>query len=198
MKRITLILLVLVIAGCKSKAKEETASEEITQKQVFDIESDGMNQLVPDEEDGGEMMLGKINREGISSAPFKEWFDENYATHSLDSSLIDSIALRRNDIKIKVFMGTWCEDSQREVPALFKILDAVDVSEENVELIALDHDKETPFEWEDEYEIEYVPTIMLMDENGEMNRIVEYPIGTLEQDLLMILRGEEYAHAYSE
>ena len=31
-----------------------------------------------------------------------------------------------------------------------------------------------------------------------MNRIVEFPMGTLEEDIFAILSGEDYKHAYAE
>ena len=42
-------------------------------------------------------------------------------------------------------------------------------------------------------------TALIVYENGEeINRIVEFPIETLEKDLLAIVRGEDYKHAYAE
>ena len=36
-----------------------------------------------------------------------------------------------------LFMGTWCEDSQREVPAMIKILDQAGYSTANMEIVAI-------------------------------------------------------------
>ena len=35
-------------------------------------------------------------------------------------------------------------------------------------------------------------------DNKELNRIVEFPIQTLEQDMLEILKGNPYKNAYAE
>ena len=37
-------------------------------------------------------------------------------------------------------MGTWCEDSQREVPGMMKILAAAGYSTKQMEIIAVDED----------------------------------------------------------
>ena len=95
-------------------------------------------------------------------------------------------------------MGTWCEDSQREIPALQKILEAADYKEEQVEMIAMTHDKDTPQGLEEGYEIEYVPSIIFFKDGAEMNRIVEYPQETLEKDMVKILSGKPYKHYYAE
>ena len=198
MKYILVCLVLISLTACKSNAEKET-TEEVTQEEItHDVTEDGLNVRVPDEEDGGEMLLGKINCKGLQEEPFKEWFTESYNQHVLDSTVIDSLKPLLKDIKIKTFMGTWCEDSQREVPALFKVLDQLEFGDENVSLIAMNHEKTTPQEFEKDLNIEYVPTIIFYKDGKEMNRIVEYPQLTLEKDMYTILKEEAYKHAYQE
>ncbi len=199
MKYILTCLVLISLIACKSNTEKE-AVEETTQEEIVEgIPTDGINTRVPDEEDGGEMLLGKINCKGLQEEPFKEWFTENYNGHVLDSILMDSLKPLLKDVKITTFMGTWCEDSQREVPALFKILDEVEYEDDAISLVAVNHEKTTPQEFEKDLNIEYVPTIIIYNKDGEeMNRIVEYPQQTLEKDLLTILKGEPYKHAYEE
>lgn len=181
-----------VIACKNSEKQEETAA-------TPEIETtEGMNTLVPDEVDGGEMLLGKINFDGLKKEPFQEWFDLNYSGHVVDTTLIDSIQPLLKNVYIKVFMGTWCEDSQREVPALLKILEAANYKMDYLEMVAMTHDKDTPQGLETDYEVEYVPTIIFYKGGAEINRIVEYPIQTLERDMLTILKEEPYKHTYAE
>lgn len=195
MKQTIFLLSLLLVFACRSNGDTQDSSEETT----HEIEANSaLNVLVPDEEDGGEMLLGKINRKGLETELFREWFDENYKAHVLDTVAVDSLIKLQNDLTIKVFMGTWCEDSQREVPALFKILDAMQFEEKNLEMIAVTHDKDTPQGYENDLNIEYVPTIILSKPGIETNRIVEYPQQTLEKDLLQILKGKPYRHAYQD
>ncbi|NNM22816.1 MAG: thioredoxin [Flavobacteriaceae bacterium] len=195
MKQTIFLLSLLLVFACRSNGDTQDSSEETT----LEIETNSeLNILVPDEEDGGEMLLGKINRKGLETELFREWFDENYKAHVLDTVTVDSLIELQNDLTIKVFMGTWCEDSQREVPALFKILDAMQFEEKNLEMIAVSHDKDTPQGYENDLKIEYVPTIILSKPGIETNRIVEYPQQTLEKDLLQILKGKPYKHAYQD
>lgn len=186
----------LTLISCKNTASEnqEENSEEII---TYTLTKEANNEF-EDPEDGGMMLLGKINRNGLTAEPYSEWFEESQTTHTLDSMVVDSIKPLLNNVKIKVFMGTWCEDSQREVPALYKILDATDFNYENFSIVALSHDKDTPNGLEKGYNIEYVPTIIFTKNGDTLNRIVEYAHGTLEQDMLTILQGENYTPAYSE
>ncbi|MBX2827425.1 MAG: thioredoxin family protein [Flavobacteriaceae bacterium] len=197
MKYIIICFTLVSLIACKSNTKE--TSEENNEAGASDTAPiDMLNVRVPDEEDGGEMLLGRINCKGLQEAPFNEWFTESYNQHTLDSILVDSIGILLKDVKIKTFMGTWCEDSQREVPALFKILDQVDYKDDHIEMVAMTHDKTTPQAFEKDLNIEYVPTIIFYRDGAELNRIVEYPHGTLENDILTILKGQPYKHAYEE
>ena len=193
MKHLVILLLSLSLIACKNS---EEKTENIETAEVENV--DGVNNLIPDEEDGGEMLLGNITYDRLAEAPFEEWYDLNYEGHLVDSTLIDSLKPLLKNIHIKVFMGTWCEDSQREVPALLKILEAVDFKMDYLDMVAVTHDKDTPQGLEDGYEMEYVPTIIFFKDGAEINRIVEYPQQTLEQDMLTILKEEPYKHAYAE
>jgi len=197
MKKLIFVFALLSVIACKNVSEKEVATEE-SSEEISETVLEGYNNRVPDEEDGGEMLLGKITCKGLQEEPFNEWFVESFNNHTLDSTRIDSIKPLLKNVSIKVFMGTWCEDSQREVPALQKILEAADYKEEQVEMIAVTHDKDTPQEFEKDYELEYVPTIIFFKDGAEMNRIVEYPQETLEKDIVNILNGRAYKHYYAE
>ena len=95
-------------------------------------------------------------------------------------------------------MGTWCEDSQREIPHFYTILDAAGFDDDNLELVTVTHEKDTPQEYEKGLNIEYVPTLIFYRDGEELGRFVEYAQDTLENDILAIVSGEEYKHAYAE
>lgn len=198
MKNLLYILSLLVIFGCKQTTEKDANSSFSEETSVEDLSPEGMNTIVPDEVDGGEMYLGRINFSGLQQEPFKEWFELNEAGHLLDSALVDSLRPLLKNISIKIFMGTWCEDSQRELPALYKVLKAANYKMSDLEMIAVTHDKDTPQAYEKDYELQYVPSIIFFKDGAEINRIVEYTQETLEKDMLKILSGKPYQAAYSE
>ena len=140
-------------------------------------------------------LLGSIQRSDLEKDVYGEWFDENYNLHALDNSLIPELKNTFDDVQVTVFMGTWCSDSQREVPAFFKILDAIE-KQIIVRLIAVDEDKMVPDGSATDSGIEYVPTFIFSKNEKEINRIVEFPIFSLEKDMLDILQGKDYKNAY--
>ncbi|MDG1751060.1 MAG: thioredoxin family protein [Thalassotalea sp.] len=84
-------------------------------------------------------------------------------------------------VHVEVFFGTWCHDSQREVPRLLKLLSynpAVTRS-----LIALDYQKSEPRGLAEQKAIKYTPTIILYRNNVEIGRIIERPSKSLVADM---------------
>lgn len=192
---ISTLAVALLIVACKQTVENETAAEESIS---VSYQEDGLNQMVPDTVDGGEMLLGLIDRKELESPRHSEWFNNSYSEHRLDSLRVDSITPLLAGVDIKIFMGSWCEDSQREVPALMRILDMSGYDSSTIEMIAIDHDKQTPDQKEEGYDVEYIPTIIFSRDGKELNRIVEYPVNTLEMDMLQILREQPYKHYYED
>ena len=142
-----------------------------------------------------DILLGSIQRADLEMKPHATWFTENYDAHLLDNTLVADLKTAFDGVTVTLFMGTWCSDSQREVPAFFKIMDALD-DEVIVNLIAVDENKLVPDGSATEAGITNVPTFILSRNGKEINRIVEFPIFSLEQDMLDITQGKDYKHAY--
>ena len=179
-------------AELEDSATLEQAGENTTFSEL------NINKQVADTIDGGMMLLGRISAEGLNQEPYSIWFEENSKTYTPDMALLEEIKPLIKPCYIKVFMGSWCEDSQREVPALLKLLKLTEFDISQLEIIAMTHDKDTPENYEADYEIEFIPTIMFFKDGAELNRIVEYTQETLEQDVLKILKQQAYTPAYAE
>lgn len=93
--------------------------------------------------------------------------------------------------EVTVYFGTWCPDSRREVPRLWKSLEAAggDVPF-SVEYIALDKNFEAGDVSIEGDDVQYVPTFVVKREGEEVGRIVESAPNLLEKDLLDLLSGE--------
>ena len=145
---------------------------------------------VVDSEKYGKILLGPQTRSQFSKEPFNSWYDYGYKEYEFDKTLIDQ--LKKNKITsyhITVVLGTWCSDSQREVPRLMKILDAVKFPEGKLHIIGLTRKKEGINGEEVQYGIKKVPTIIVEKYGQEIGRITETPqTGSLERDLLDIIK----------
>lgn len=92
------------------------------------------------------------------------------------------------DTSVLLFFGTWCHDSEREVPRLLKLLETSGLSEDKLTLIALDYRKREPEGRAAEFNIRYTPTAIFMRDGVEVGRIVERPATTLHEEILKIYR----------
>ena len=151
------------------------------------------NQLVVDDK-GKEKLLGKINREGLTSNSFNNWFSKNYDNYIPNKKFTNTLKDSLNNYTIKLFLGTWCGDSKREVPRFYKVLDVANFPEDQLEVIAVDRTpeayKKSPTGEEKGLNIHKVPTFIFYKNGKEINRIVESPQATLEQDIKTIIDGK--------
>ena len=202
--RIILILILLLQISCvngsgtskdsSDQNNAETQKMDNINQEISSTDTLQINVSVPYEE--SIMLLGKIDRVGLSQEPFSKWFETGYNNFTPDAITITELKPLMNDITIKAFIGTWCEDSQRETPHLFKILEETNFDLDNLTLIAVSKEKDTPSGYEKGMEIEYVPTIIAYRNNEEIGRFVEYAVESLEKDLLAIVSGKDYKHSY--
>ncbi|MFM1878773.1 MAG: hypothetical protein RLZZ241_1639 [Bacteroidota bacterium] len=149
---------------------------------------------VPDED--SVMLVGSASLDSLRAAPFLSWYDTNRKAYIPEVELLDQLKPLLKDVRIVLLMGTWCKDSRREVPRFTAILEALDYPQDEVELITVNRDKKTPENLEQGLELIQVPTFIFYKADRELGRIVEFPINTLEADMLAILSGQPYRHAY--
>jgi len=93
--------------------------------------------------------------------------------------------------RVEVYMGTWCPDSQREVPKFLRIVDDLR-KQYSVELpatyFALDRSKQKPAELVAGKSVDKVATFIYYRDNVEIGRITEKPATPqFEDDLLAIV-----------
>jgi len=168
-----------------------------TRDQTSNITEPIINQEILSEE-GEKILVGAITRAGLAGEAYKYWFDEEYQNYNLDTQTLSELQESINSIEILVFLGTWCSDSQRELPHFYKIMDYLGISDSQYNIIALDNHtdryKKSPQHEEEGWEIEYVPTFIILQADKEIGRIVEAPMETLEKDLKTILQGADIVH----
>ena len=187
-KLIALFTIAALTIACKEHKTVEEVTEALEQKVALE---DTIIEEPP-------ILIGVFKRDTLESRSYNKWFMQSYKDHALDKESMAQLKKGLEDVRITVFMGTWCEDSQREVPAFFKILDEVDYESETVKIVTVSEDKTEPKELVEQKNITNVPTFIFMKDGKELGRIVEYPLESLEKDMVKILNGKEYQHAYEE
>ena len=112
-----------------------------------------------------------------------EVFKRNYDAYEVPAG-IDGLPA---DLEVKILFGTWCHDSEREVPRMLKLLAASGVREENISLIALDIRKEEPQGRAKALDVRFTPTFVFFSDGIELGRIVERSTESLQADIKAIV-----------
>lgn len=167
MKKILFIAIVLITASC-ANLKEINKTVVLSNNQ--------------------EILLGKINKEGLCSNSYAKWFNTNYDNYTVKNEFVKKISPEMlKGVKTKLVMATWCGDSKREVPRFYKIIEALNYPEKKMQVISVDRSKKAAGFDLASINITRVPTFIFYKENKEIGRITENPKTSLEEDLFVIL-----------
>ena len=104
-----------------------------------------------------------------------------------DNAFIEKLKKSTTAVQVIVFFGSWCSDSQREVPRFLKIMELVQNPGMTFKMLGLDRSKRDEGGLAEGYQIEFVPTFVVLHNEQEIGRIVETPTVGIEQDLVEIL-----------
>ena len=147
-----------------------------------------VNKVIFDELAEKDIIIGYLNKEGLTKEPFNDWFALEYDNYIVNNKMLDQINPELFElIEIVAVLGTWCHDSQREVPRFLKIFDYLDLAEGQIVMIGVDKNKTAEKIPISRMEIELVPTFIFYYDGEEIGRIIESPKTTLEEDINKIL-----------
>jgi hypothetical protein len=104
---------------------------------------------------------------------------EKYQPNAAEIAAVKSLSGK----SVVVLFGTWCHDSEREVPRLLKLLDLSGVELQSLSLHGVNYNKQEPTNLHRQYDLKYSPTIILLQGDIELGRVVEKPIVNLGEDL---------------
>ncbi len=191
MKNLIILFSTVILMACNSsKTTVENNSAELEE-----IVREKAKEITAKKNDRG-YLIGIANRDSFNYDPFKKWYDTRYAQYNTDKNVIEELKPLINNYTIKGFMGTWCGDSKRGVPRFYKILEETGFDQSYFELVTVGRNKKTPDNLQEGFDLIRVPTFIFFKNGKEVGRFVERPRETLEKDMLKILKGEPYKHAY--
>ncbi|MEI8704132.1 TlpA family protein disulfide reductase [Pseudoalteromonas sp. B62] len=119
---------------------------------------------------------GEISTQALLSDYDK--FNEQYKVFTptaQDIALMQKLAGK----ELIVLFGTWCHDSEREVPRLVKLLDESKVQLADIKFVAVGYNKQDDAGIAQANDLQYTPTFIVKQNGKELVRVVEKPTGTL-------------------
>jgi thiol-disulfide isomerase/thioredoxin len=191
MKKISFLLLILItgLTACK------------TTKPVAETLPAKLSETVPVREtapaafnfsEQSSWILGYFNIERLKQSPYSEWYLQGYDEYSFNTEAVNKLQdISKDNLTMKIVVGTWCPDSRREVPRFMRIIDLWQFPVSKITFIGVDNAKLSPVGEYDKLDIQRVPTFIIYKNNIEAGRIIENPKTSLEQDIVNILSRNE-------
>ncbi|MBD3161294.1 MAG: hypothetical protein GF346_03765 [Candidatus Eisenbacteria bacterium] len=133
-------------------------------------------------------LIGPVDRERVFAVkPTYETAAKEY-----EPAEEAAAALRAVDAptEIHVFFGTWCHACKKSVPPLIGTIDRVGNDRFTMRFIGVDEDLTEPAEEIDRYYVSTTPTIVVLQNGGEIGRIEDEPVVSVEADLVAILKSK--------
>jgi thiol-disulfide isomerase/thioredoxin len=134
------------------------------------------------------VLVGATTRDRIEAAP--EWTLAEVEARP-DADAARELAAVEPGGEVVVFLGTWCGDSRRELPRLWKAMDSGSGAVNfKIRYIGVDRAKKEPAGLVKENGVLYLPTFIVRRGGREVGRIVETAPHGIERDLLALLTGK--------
>lgn len=191
--KFTLYLLAFsFLASCGNSNTKTTSSSTASNSSEMAVETQTKSNM----QDG--MLIGKFDKADLEQAEFSTWFNEGYNDFSPNAEAMATIKENISDYEIVAFMGTWCPDSRRETPKVFKILEEAGYDMSKLTFYGVNRQKTTTNNIEKEFNLNRVPTVIFLKDGKEVNRFVEYPKESIEEDFAKIVSGKEYKNSYAK
>jgi len=157
---------------------------------LITLQAQSINQWVTNPDSDEKVLVGYGNRDGLQSNDFQNYFKKEYNAYNPNDTVCDYLQNKLDSINIIIVLGTWCHDSQEQVPRYYKTLDQIQIDPERITLIGVDRDKKGGEVDVSDMDIQLVPTFIFYKKDKELGRIVETPMTTLEEDMMLILRNQ--------
>jgi thiol-disulfide isomerase/thioredoxin len=145
----------------------------------------------PDAHKEASVLVGPTQREAIETAS-PEWIEAEVSAHP-EAGGGAALASIEPGAEVVIFLGTWCGDSRREVPRLWKAIDeGGGVAPFALRYVAVDREKKEPAAEIAASGVRYLPTLIVRRNGQEVGRIVESSPHGVEKDLADLLSGRAH------
>ncbi len=154
----------------------------------FTLQAQKVNKKIMDAEHEQEILIGICNRDGLQEGDFGNYFKEEYEAYEADPVMINNIYNLDKNTDITIVLGTWCHDSQEQVPRFYRIMDEAKIPDDVISVIGVDGNKTGGELNIERLGIELVPTFIFYRKGEEIGRIIETPEVSLEADIWEIIK----------
>ena len=134
------------------------------------------------------VVRGLVNKYLIQNDTAFKWYSPSQGYYKPDTATLNAFEKAKGKYQFVVFGGTWCEDTQFILPKFFKLQEASGIPDEAITLFGVNRAKTSLGNIAQAFNIKNVPTIIVMKDGKEIDRVVEYgKTGKWDKELAAIL-----------
>jgi thiol-disulfide isomerase/thioredoxin len=134
------------------------------------------------------ILRGIINKYVVQNDTSYKWYSSSAGSYKADTAILTAFEKAKDKVQFVVFGGTWCEDTQFILPKFFKLQEMSGITDNTVTFFGVNRAKKSLSSIADAFGIINVPTIIVMKNGKEIDRVVEYgKTGKWDKELAAIL-----------
>ncbi len=138
--------------------------------------------------EGSDIILnGPVEKSYLNNSKLFPWFYYGYKAYQPKDSILNLLKPEVSKLGFLIFAGSWCGDTQKEIPAFYKVADLIGVKDNQIQLIMVDRNKQTHFIKTSVLGIKPVPCIIIYKDSVEIGRFIESSKLSMEEDLYQII-----------
>lgn len=170
----SIILSGFILTSCSIAQPATTNTSTTTETRTYEVSRDGDSKI----------LKGYIDRSTIESDTSFKWFKENMRWGNAPAAAIEAFQKNGNNVHFVVFGGTWCHDTQNQLPVFYRLIDKSGLSNNKVTLIGVDRAKTALNDFHKAFNVTRVPTFIVMQDGKEIGRVVENgKYGAIDKEL---------------
>jgi thiol-disulfide isomerase/thioredoxin len=134
------------------------------------------------------ILRGIINKYVVQNDTSYKWYSSSAGSYKPDTATLTAFEKAKDKVQFVVFGGTWCEDTQFILPKFFKLQEMSGIKDNAITFFGVNRAKKSLSSIADAFGIINVPTIIVMKNGKEIDRVVEYgKTGKWDKELAAIL-----------
>ncbi len=134
------------------------------------------------------IIRGLITKYQVQNDTAFKWYSPSQGSYKPDTATLNAFEKAKGKYQIVVFGGTWCEDTQFILPKFFKLQEASGFPDDAITMFGVNREKTSLGNIARAFNITLVPTIIVMKDGKEIDRVVEYgKTGKWDKELAAIL-----------
>lgn len=155
------------------------AAGTVCAQQAYDVKYDSV---------GNKVLMGPINEQLLANDSAFRWFFTGVNSYNPDNAWVRYISFYRDSFDVVAFVGTWCEDSKRLLPQFYRVMMAASYPMSRIKLYGLDHALKGKGGAERTYDVNKVPSFILLHNGKEIGRITDHLQRSMEADMVSLLQ----------